>query len=83
VDKDKSDELVRRLTPMEVRHLAQCIEHAFTKPHYELTELVPILIDGHHHIGHESSVRIKVAIKRLSSEELTWIAENAETLVPD
>ena len=82
LDRQKTDQL-RKLCSADLKHLVECIEHAFTKPHYRLTELVPILVNGHHRIKAGSRRRIKAAIARFSDEDLTWVAEYADVLLAD
>ena len=83
MDRKKSRKLVERLRPTDLRHLAECIEHAYTKPHYELAELVPVLVQGHHHIDTDAASRIKAVIRDFSSAELAWVGENIHTLLRD
>jgi hypothetical protein len=81
LDKIKSDNL-RRLPASDLKHLVECIEHAYTRPHYDLAELVPILVDGHHRIDDLSAKRIKAAIERFTEDDLTWVVDHAGALLP-
>ena len=53
-----------------------------TKPHRDVAELLPVLIEGHHHIGEGTARRVKAAIRNLSSEDLSWLADNIDRFLP-
>ena len=66
-----------------LRRLVESINHGLGKPDYELTLLLPVLIDGHNHLTTGSAQRIKSTIRGLTAEELTWLADNIDVLLPD
>jgi hypothetical protein len=74
---------IKKLTPDELRRAIESINHGMGKTEYELPELLPRLIDGHHQISSQSAQRIKSALRKLSAEELGWMADNADRLVRD
>jgi len=74
---------VNRLTREELKRLRESLDHAMTKPHRHLAELIPTLIRGHHQISDRQAERINAAIKRLTSDELEYLVENIERLMPD
>ena len=77
------DRAIKRLAPEELRRMVESINHGLGKPDYDLADLLPILIDGHHHIPHEDKQHIKSVIRELTTEELTWIADSSDRLLPD
>jgi hypothetical protein len=76
------DRAVKKLTDVELQRLGESLDHAMSKPHYDIAELIPILVDGHHQIDSPSGRRIKSAIRELSSTELAWLADNIDKLLP-
>ena len=76
MDPARSRAFAKRLTSHELRRLAECLDHALTKPHLELTELVPTLVRGHHQISDRKTARILAAIRDLREEELAWLCDH-------
>ena len=66
---------IKKLSGAELQLPRECLDHAMTKPHRDVAELLPVLIEGHHHIGEGTARRVKAAIRNLSSEDLSWLAD--------
>ena len=81
MDPTRSRKLARRLSADAIRRLAECLDHAMTKPDRALTDLIPTLVRGHHQISDAMAESILAAIRGMREEELQWLCENVHELV--